>query len=80
MEGVVLYVLLVQVFVEGSQKKYIIRFTIASYGEKCSAISLRISHTDILLYILGLPAVYMCVTVPLGFLLNGEWHYGSEEM
>lgn len=28
----------------------------------------------------GLPALYMCVTVPLGFLLNGEWHYGSEEM
>ena len=22
----------------------------------------------------------MCVTIPLGFLLNGEWHYGSEEM
>lgn len=32
MEGVVLYVLLVKVFVEGSQKKYIIWFTVASYG------------------------------------------------
>ena len=31
-------------------------------------------------YDAGLPALYMCVTVPLGFLLNGEWHYGSEEM
>ena len=33
MEGVVLYVLLVKVFVEGSQKKYIIWFTLISYGE-----------------------------------------------
>ena len=32
MEGVVLYVLLVKVFVEGFQKKYIIWFTAASYG------------------------------------------------
>ena len=33
MEGVVLYVLLVKVFVEGSHKKYIFRFTLVSYGE-----------------------------------------------
>ena len=33
MEGVVLYVLLVKVFVEGSQRKYIIRFTVLSYGK-----------------------------------------------
>ena len=32
------------------------------------------------MYDIGLPALYMCITVPLGFLLNGEWHYGSEEM
>ena len=33
MEGVVLYVLLVKVFVEGSQKRYIIQFTLLSYGK-----------------------------------------------
>ena len=33
MEGVVLYVLLVKVFVEGSQRKYIIQFTVLSYGK-----------------------------------------------
>ena len=37
MEGVVLYVLLVKVFVEGSQKKYAARFTLLSYGEKSLA-------------------------------------------
>ena len=34
MEGVVLYVLLVRVFIEGSQKRYAIKFTVVSYGEK----------------------------------------------
>ena len=34
MEGVVLYILLVRVFVEGLQKTYIIGFTVVSYGEK----------------------------------------------
>ena len=33
MEGVVLYVLLVKVFVEGSQRRYIIQFSITSYGK-----------------------------------------------
>ena len=28
----------------------------------------------------GLPALYMGASVPMGYLLNGEWHYGSEEM
>lgn len=37
MEGVVLYVLLVKVFVEGFQKKYIIQFTIASYGKRATS-------------------------------------------
>jgi len=56
MEGVVLYVALVRVFVK-KQKYYIAAFTIVSYG---------------------LPALYMVVTVPLGFLLQNGPHYGSD--
>ena len=33
MEGVVLYIVLVKVFVNGSEKTYIILFTVLSYGE-----------------------------------------------
>ena len=33
MEGVVLYIVLVKVFVNGSEKAYIILFTVLSYGE-----------------------------------------------
>ena len=32
MEGVVLYVLLVVVFIQGKEKKYMILFTVLSYG------------------------------------------------
>lgn len=28
----------------------------------------------------GLPALYMCITVPMGFFLNGQWHYGNDEL
>jgi uncharacterized membrane protein len=33
MEGVVLYVVLVKVFIEKSKKNYLILFTVLSYGE-----------------------------------------------
>lgn len=92
MEGIVLYVLLIKVFVEGLQKKYIIRFTLLSYGKKnntnfhaaytaSSTIDQESGclHNFLCIYP-GLPAVYMCITVPMGFLLNGQWHYGSDEM
>ena len=57
MEGVVLYVVLVRVFIK-SQRKYIAAFTVVSYG---------------------LPALYLCLTVPLGLVLRGQDqmpHYG----
>ena len=80
MEGVVLYVLLVRVFVEGSHKRYIIWFTVASYGDPSNNNN-NIIHRSITLYFnIGLPALYMCLTIPLGFLLNGERHYGSDTM
>ena len=41
MEGVVLYVLLVKVFVEGSQRRYIIQFTVLSYGKHMQAIRIN---------------------------------------
>lgn len=53
MEGVVLYVVLVRVFVK-RQRKYISAFTIISYG---------------------LPALYLCLTVPLGLALKGPEGY-----
>ena len=33
MEGVVLYVVLVKVFIEKSKKRYLVLFTVLSYGE-----------------------------------------------
>ena len=36
MEGVVLYVLLVVVFIQGKEKKYTILFTVLSYGMLCT--------------------------------------------
>lgn len=60
MEGVVLYVALVRVFIK-QQRNYIIGFTVVSYG---------------------LPALYMCLTVPLGFGLADEQgpHYGASNI
>ena len=57
MEGVVLYVALVQVFVK-KPRRYILGFTVISYG---------------------LPALYLCLTVPLGMVLGDEEgpHYGA---
>ncbi|XP_064387611.1 adhesion G protein-coupled receptor E2-like isoform X3 [Halichondria panicea] len=60
MEGVVLYVVLVQVFVK-RPKLYMAFFALVSYG---------------------LPLLYLCLTVPLGFALrgsDGEPHYGSSD-
>ena len=38
-------------------------------------------HQLIILYFnTGVPALYMCLTIPLGFTLNGERHYGSDTM
>ena len=28
----------------------------------------------------GLPALYLVLTVPLGYLVNGTWHYGSDSV
>ena len=38
MEGVVLYVLLVKVFVEGCQRRYLVGFTVASYGNLSTTV------------------------------------------
>jgi hypothetical protein len=59
MEGVVLYVVLVQVFIK-KQRGYILGFALVSYG---------------------LPALYLCLTVPLGLALSDEQgpHYGSSD-
>ena len=60
MEGVVLYVVLVRVFIK-KQRNYVIAFTLVSYG---------------------LPALYMCLVVPLGLALSDEQgpHYGSSNV
>lgn len=42
MEGVVLYVLLIVVFIQGKEKKYIIFFTALSYG---NTIMLKVEAT-----------------------------------
>ena len=60
MEGVVLYVALVKVFVE-HQKRYNIGFFLFSYGEPLKSLfSIRILLS-------GAPLLYMVLCVPLGF-------------
>ena len=54
MEGVVLYIILVRVFVSRT-KLYMLAFTLASYG---------------------LPLLYLGLTLPLGFALPSQPHYG----
>ena len=54
MEGVVLYVALVRVFVNRT-RSYMFGFAVTSYG---------------------LPLLYLGVTLPLGFALQGESNYG----
>ena len=81
MEGVVLYVALVKVFVK-NQKKYIIGFTIFSYGKffnkpsysRCCCI--RKFTTTLLFVFAGAPLLYMGLCVPLGFTLYPEADYG----
>jgi latrophilin 2 len=53
MEGVVLYVTLVRVFIK-HPKRYIAAFTISSYG---------------------IPALYMMIVIPIGFLAGGDHTY-----
>ena len=77
MEGVVLYVVLVKVFVQKSKKKYFILFTVLSYGKTnadCFLMKLSLPK-----YRSGLPLLYMGLTIPLGFLLRDEPDYGFEE-
>ena len=50
MEGVVLYVVLVRVFIK-KQRRYIVGFFLLSYG---------------------LPALYMCLVVPLGLAFRDD--------
>ncbi len=57
MEGVVLYVVLVRVFIK-KQRWYMLGFAGVSYG---------------------LPALYMCLVVPLGLALRNGPHYGGTD-
>lgn len=57
MEGVVLYVVLVRVFIK-RQRWYMLGFAGVNYG---------------------LPALYMCLVIPLGLVLGEESHYGGQE-
>ena len=77
MEGVVLYVALVKVFVK-HQKRYIIGFTIFSYGTLVLLL-LPINHCSCvrrLFVFAGAPLLYMGLCVPLGFTLYSEADYG----
>lgn len=74
MEGVVLYVALVRVFVT-KPRRYMIGFTITSYGNKSS---FRIFLNWMFYILTGVPLVYMALAVPLGFLLPHAPHYGGE--
>ena len=78
MEGVVLYLVLVKVFVKHQIKRNIIGFTISSYGRKINA-SLDSYNIKSIVYA-GIPFLYMLVVVPLGFLVNTDstgHHYGQ---
>ena len=62
MEGVVLYVLLVKVFVEGSHKKYIIRFTLASYGKQACKLIMAIEENEMMFgLIMQVCQLFTCV-------------------
>ncbi len=75
MEGVVLYVALVRVFVK-QQKKYILGFTAFSYGA-CVGGCLSQPH-PISMPSTGAPALYMALVVPLGLALESGPHYGGD--
>ena len=66
MEGVVLYIALVRVFVT-HPKRYIMCFTLLSYG-------LLIIFIDILIIMIikGIPGVYMLIIVPMGYFVGTD--------
>ncbi len=74
MEGVVLYLVLVKVFVKEHERKYIVGFTIVSYGMLYS------NRLDIVFMLsLGAPVLYMALCIPLGFVRSGlEDSYGYQ--
>ena len=91
MEGVVLYVILVRVFIQKSKKCYLALFTVLSYGEwsvymksqrecmiRCTTLCAQCLFMTCLFYDTGLPLLYMCVTVPLGF-RKEQSEYGYED-
>ena len=56
MEGVVLYVVLVKVFVKNKEKKYMVAFTILSYGkmyEHCSCYTIDYRPSRDMFYVLS---------------------------
>ena len=71
MEGVVLYVTLVKVFIK-YPKRYIIAFTLISYGKDGFNSNPMLYHNNT-----GVPAIYMMIIVPIGFLVNSsdQSHY-----
>ena len=68
MEGVVLYVTLVRVFIE-NHVRYAIGFTVASYGRLKQWLHLN-NDTCYYLLLVVIPAVYMAIVVPIGFLVQ----------
>ena len=74
MEGVVLYVKLVGVFIT-HHKCYIAFFTIASYGKQESE-KYCYARLTIMVYS-GIPLLYMILVAPLGLLVNTEDIVGS---
>ena len=75
MEGVVLYVILVRVFIR-NHVRYVIGFTVASYGRLKRWLHLNYDTCFYLLLVV-IPAVYMAIVVPIGFLVqvNDLPHY-----
>ena len=70
MEGVVLYVTLVKVFVH-NHKYYIIGFTVASYGMLAQLIMFSWWEMFIIYAKwIVIPAIYMASAVPIGFLVE----------
>ena len=70
MEGVVLYVTLVKVFIK-YPTRYIAAFTIISYG----IIKIIPDNNNIAVTLItGAPAVYMMIVAPIGFLINTTNH------
>ena len=73
MEGLVLYIVLVRIFIK-HPKRYIAGFTFASYGQ------LVYYWTQFIPTIVGVPGLYMTIIVPIGFLagtsdIKGHTHY-----